>query len=132
MPGHIAIAAVVPGMAAALDPVPAERADPETSRLVRLARRDFVIRAYELRTKSAFNQAGLTLEALFPVRTDIVHNRTWHEWRQLIEAGFPFIKSDLFKKGKPHEFAGWEAVLSEQGYDPDMVRRALPGSTVAG
>jgi len=57
-----------------------------------------VIFEYELGLKHHFSSLGLSCSALFPV-TDISldHNPTFYGWRQLLHAGFPFLKVALLK-----------------------------------
>ncbi len=56
-------------------------------------------------------------------------NPTADLWRQLLHAGFPFLKRELLRKNpsKVADIADWVATLRAEGLDPEPVLNALRG-----
>lgn len=81
-------------------------------RVIALPTKDQVIDVYELRLSARLTKAGLKLEALFPpMSTDpSKSNDVFHHWQQLVEAGFPYVKT---------------RILTDFGDDPRL-RRLVP------
>jgi lipopolysaccharide biosynthesis protein len=66
--------------------------------------KSMMIRRYEVGLTQCLSRAGLRCEALWPVATLCQPDRatarvnpTHHLWRQLLDAGFPFIKRELVR-----------------------------------
>jgi GT2 family glycosyltransferase/glycosyltransferase involved in cell wall biosynthesis len=56
-------------------------------------------------------------------------NPTHHAWMRLLEAGFPFIKTDLLRDGVPAvDASNWRDVVMSMGVDPRAIDRHLEGS----
>lgn len=93
---------------------------------IRTGGREFIIERYELKLLSIMRQAGLRCVALFSASPDGPINPTLGSWRNLIEAGFPYIKVDLLRTN-PHnaELTGWRQVLKARGYDERLVRSLI-------
>lgn len=65
---------------------------------------------------------GLKVEVLFPAASDRAINTTLGPWRELLAAGFPFVKVQLLRDN-PHDadIGGWDVELAKRGYDPARV-----------
>jgi lipopolysaccharide biosynthesis protein len=101
-------------------------------RKVEIGDRDFVIHNYETRLLGLMRDAGLRCACLFPTPREPMINPTLVRWRELIDSGFPYIKVDLLRSNPwQADLSGWEAVLRQGGYDPDMVARHLTPSRAA-
>ena len=61
-----------------------------------LPSKNAVIAIYEVPLTSRLEAAGFRTEALFP--SEGTHNPTMHGWRELMRAGFPLVKTLLFRK----------------------------------
>ena len=59
----------------------------------------------------------------------IAVNPTADLWRQLLHAGFPFVKRELLRKNPSRvaDIADWVATLRAEGLDPEPVLNALRG-----
>jgi len=86
-----------------------------------------VIAAYELSMLSRFSAAGLRCETLFHAsRWQGDRNPTHFRWRELIDAGFPFIKVELLRDNPEElDLTGWDTLLREKGYAPQLVNTHL-------
>jgi len=95
-----------------------------------LGNKDSVIRAYEVRFAGAVEQAGHTVQVLFP--SDHAANPTLYDWRGLIERGFPFVKA-LLVRGHFEEpdLKDWRATLGKAGFDLDLIDRTIAASAEA-
>ncbi|MDR6291541.1 MULTISPECIES: rhamnan synthesis F family protein [Inquilinus] len=86
-----------------------------------------VIDLYEVAFCGRMRDAGLACAALFenPTRD----NQTAFAWRELIDRGFPFIKSAVLSGALPPAVVreGWEAALAARGYDIGLVDEAPAG-----
>jgi len=86
--------------------------------VVNMPRKESVVTSYELWLTPYLLRNGFTAEALFPniaTYAPPTRNDTLSHWRELMDAGFPFIKS---------------AVLTESK-EADEARRILPGRYTA-
>ncbi|WP_454683234.1 rhamnan synthesis F family protein [Ancylobacter moscoviensis] len=79
-----------------------------------------VIMAYELQVLDALEAEGIVGEALFP--TTDARNNTLTDWRELVEAGFPFVKAAVLQLP---EAQGWQETLAAKGYDPAIAEESL-------
>jgi Rhamnan synthesis protein F/Tetratricopeptide repeat len=105
--------------------------------------KDKVITSYEVRFASIMKSAGLNCEALFQGIDG--RNPTIFHWKQLLEAGFPFLKvnvdhqlersvQDLLEAGHdplPYDVADWRQALAAQGYDVSLTKQ-MDGGSAAG
>jgi hypothetical protein len=86
-------------------------------RVVNMPRKESVVTTYELWLSPFLQRNGFSVEALFPNISTYgpqTRNDTLSHWKQLVEAGFPFIKS---------------AVLTSTN-DADEARKMLPARYV--
>jgi hypothetical protein len=92
-------------------------------RRVRLGELNQIIGRYEVRMLSYFRRHGYRTDALIPIElSQAPVNRTLTSWRELIEAGFPFLKRRLSRTGPPT--AGnedWCEFIMTRGYDPRLL-----------
>jgi hypothetical protein len=65
-----------------------------------LSTKQDVIDLYEVQLTILLKQQGLRCEALFPTlaQTSLETNDTYFRWEQLVQLGFPFIKSSVLKE----------------------------------
>jgi GT2 family glycosyltransferase/glycosyltransferase involved in cell wall biosynthesis len=89
-----------------------------------LGDKDAVIRAYEVRFASDVERSGHKVEILFPSAR--AANPTLYDWRELIEAGFPFVKA-LLVRGHFDEadLTGWREVLAQAGFDLNLIDQTI-------
>ena len=91
---------------------------------VRAGGRTVAIYRYELGLLNTLERAGLRCRALFP-NTDS-RNPTYRRWRELIEDGFPYLKTSLLREPRlKRHLSGWQQILRDRGYDPTIVERHL-------
>jgi lipopolysaccharide biosynthesis protein len=94
-------------------------------RNVRTGGRDFVIQNYELKFLLRMERAGLRALALYPA-IERESNPTLMFWRELIMSGFPFLKVQLLRDNPLQvDLTGWDSLVRERGFDPDLVRDHL-------
>ena len=94
---------------------------------VEIGNRDFVIDRYEVRLLGTMQAAGLRCACLFPTPPEPLVNPTLTRWRELIDAGFPYLKADLLRSNPwGADLTGWEQLLRDKGYDPAMAQAHLP------
>jgi hypothetical protein len=65
-------------------------------RIVNMPRKESVVTSYELWLSPFFQRSGFTAEALFPNISTYgpqTRNDTLSHWKELVDNGFPFIKS---------------------------------------
>lgn len=86
-----------------------------------LDEKDHVIRAYELTFTPRLEAAGLPCEAVF--KTGGAANSTVAAWRELLRAGFPFVKASALNQPGARD-GDWREVLAEVGFDADAVEAA--------
>ena len=90
-----------------------------------LPTREHVINGYEIRFARKLEEVNITTAALFAPNP--AHNPTVHNWKQLLDEGFPFLKqivaitNDIPLADK----SGWRAVMQEHGYDVTLADRLL-------
>jgi hypothetical protein len=73
---------------------------------------------------------GLAVEALFPAAGD--GNPTLTRWRELIGAGFPFIKVQLLRENPAHaDIDGWQEIVRAGGLDPALIEEHLASRRAA-
>lgn len=86
-----------------------------------------IIRAYEVELVSKLEAGGLSAECLFPLAQcspDI--NPSIQLWRELLEKGFPFIKTELLRDNPTDEdLTGWADFFPALDWDPDAVEAFL-------
>ncbi|HWI86421.1 MAG TPA: rhamnan synthesis F family protein, partial [Sphingomonas sp.] len=93
-----------------------------------LGDKDAVIRAYEVRLAGDVERSGHTVAILFP--SPRAANPTLFDWRGLIEAGFPFVKTLLLRGHFPAaDISGWREILGEAGFDLDLIDRTIDAGT---
>ncbi len=98
--------------------------------------REAIIASAELALLAQLTAADLKIEVLFPTEASPTLNPTLVNWRELIDAGYPFVKVQLLRDN-PFEadITGWESVLQCNGLDPAIVERhlgrAFPASAAA-
>jgi lipopolysaccharide biosynthesis protein len=82
-----------------------------------LPSRERVIHGYEIPFARKLKEAKVTAAALFaPNQTD---NPTVHNWKQLLDEGFPFLKQvvAMCSDNTVVDNGGWRAALQQHGYD---------------
>jgi lipopolysaccharide biosynthesis protein len=69
-------------------------------RMHALPTKDMVIELYETRLTALVQEAGLSVETLFPAlsKDPWATNDTFYRWAQLIRAGFPYIKASVLSQ----------------------------------
>lgn len=93
---------------------------------IEIGDRDFVIDRYEVRLLGLMRDAGLRCTCLFPSPPEPLINPTLTRWRELVDAGFPYIKADLLRTNPwKADLTGWEAALADNGYDPELAHAHL-------
>ncbi len=104
---------------------------------VRTGDRAFVVQAYELSLLRRMQKAGLRTATLFPAKPlgqaaakPWEANPTLTGWRELVEAGFPFVKVQLMRENpRDADLADWESFVAARGYDPALIRDYLAART---
>jgi lipopolysaccharide biosynthesis protein len=79
-----------------------------------------VIIHYEIPLSRRFANLDLKVEALFP--SSARGNETIAHWRELIERGFPFVKTQALRQPGAED---WRSVLKAKGYDVRIAERTL-------
>lgn len=79
-----------------------------------------VIFSYEIQLSDYFRSRGFLVETLFS--SGMVTNRTVHNWRELIEEGFPFVKMEALQRTEP---STWAPVLLKKGYDVALAKGSV-------
>lgn len=83
-----------------------------------------VIHSYEVGLTQCAKAAGLTTHVLFPSPPGIdpgLSNLVLHDWRGLIERGFPFVKVSVLRHARAQgTFAGWRRLLRDNGYNDNL------------
>ena len=83
--------------------------------------RHFVIENYELPLTARFEQAGLSTEALFAFDADDHRNPTLWRWRDLIEQGFPYLKTSVLRDNLAGDDPLAWRFIADHGYDLTVV-----------
>jgi lipopolysaccharide biosynthesis protein len=69
---------------------------------------------------------GLQVEVLFPATPQPVLNPTLLRWKELIAAGFPFVKVELLRANPRNvDLSDWDSFLAARGFDVTLIRRHL-------
>jgi lipopolysaccharide biosynthesis protein len=93
-------------------------------RKVRAGGRIIAIYRYELGLVKGLERAGLRCVALFPSSDS--RNPTLTRWRSLIGEGFPYVKVGLLRDNPFNaDLSGWQDVVREHGYDPEIAEGHL-------
>jgi hypothetical protein len=88
--------------------------------------REEVIRDRELKLMATMQAHGLAVDALFPSDRSFTRNPTLVRWRQLVDAGCPFVKVQLLRDNPTlADIDGWQDVLQRHGFDPARVEQHL-------
>lgn len=96
-----------------------------------LTRKDHVIRAYEVRLAEIAEEAGRSVEILFPSATAI--NPTLFGWRELLGQGMPFVKVLLLRGAfDAIDIEGWRDVLAEAGFDVALAEATIAAGAEEG
>jgi lipopolysaccharide biosynthesis protein len=91
-------------------------------KIVSIGGREDVIVQRELRFLFDMLLANIKVDVLFPSERGSTLNPTLCRWRELLDAGFPFIKVQLLRENpKGADIDGWEIELTKRGYDPAAV-----------
>ncbi|MBT2321964.1 glycosyltransferase [Variovorax paradoxus] len=86
--------------------------------------KDDVINQYELQFAPTLRAAGLSCATLFPAEG--LSNPTIYKWRQLVDAGFPFVKVMVLRdRFEGVDVSDWQEVVRARGFDPAMAERTL-------
>jgi glycosyltransferase involved in cell wall biosynthesis len=86
--------------------------------------KDAIVRAYELTFSDQMVSSGFAAETLFPSHS--AHNPVLFGWRELIKAGFPFVKVLLLRGAFAHaDIDGAMRFLARWGFDAELVKRTL-------
>lgn len=81
---------------------------------IKVGGRDQIILWYELKMPTVWSRHGFTHGALYPARNN--SNPTLVYWRELVEAGFPFLKKRLIRETPfPQEDGSWGSYMSRKG-----------------
>lgn len=95
-------------------------------RNIRIGDRDYVITHHELPLVRRMEAAGLSTAAVFPVEGDAVRAPTSHDWKRLIERGFPYVKRQLLRDNPVGvDIHDWRDVMARHGFDPAIAERHL-------
>ncbi|MET0359718.1 MAG: glycosyltransferase [Pararhizobium sp.] len=99
--------------------------------MVNLPGKQAVIDHFETKLASIVEANGFKTESLFSSHHPM--NATMFAWRELIDSGFPFVKTLLFRQ-KSHLFDidDWEDDLEARGFDVDLLKDMLRHQGVTG
>lgn len=94
-----------------------------------LSRKWDVIVTYEISLRGVLEDAGMPVEILFPLAARGNARKTnpsLCHWRELVAAGFPFMKVAALRDPDPRvDLRDWESVLRDRGADVDGIKRYL-------
>lgn len=80
----------------------------------------------EIPLMSRMRDAGLEVDVLYPTPRGEAINPTLVRWRELLDAGFPFVKVQLLRENPAKaDLEGWDARLRAGRYDPAIVTDEL-------
>jgi O-antigen biosynthesis protein len=89
--------------------------------------KDAVVRAYEVPLTRLLTEAGLLCAPVYPSRDRA--NQTVVHWRDLIDEGFPFVKTVVLRVLDPHwDVLGWRETLACTGFDPEVAAATAAAS----
>jgi glycosyltransferase involved in cell wall biosynthesis len=99
--------------------------------MVNLPGKQAVIDNFETKLATLVEANGFKTESLFSSPHPM--NATMFAWRELIDAGFPFVKTLLFRQ-KSHLFDinNWEEDLTSRGFDVSLLKDMLRHQGVTG
>ena len=84
-----------------------------------------VVRQYELRLANVLKAAGLDCEPVF--RAQDGYNPTTGHWKELLESGFPFVKTEVISNPSSNRDPGdCLELLSARGFDTRLAEWAAP------
>jgi lipopolysaccharide biosynthesis protein len=90
-----------------------------------------VVKEYETGLKQFAEERGMTTEAMFPLARNGLsprRNPTMHDWRDLVERGFPFVKVSLLRDNPLLiDLRGWRDLLASHGARLDAIDLHLGG-----
>ncbi|MDX2263766.1 MAG: rhamnan synthesis F family protein [Hyphomicrobiales bacterium] len=89
-----------------------------------------VVKEYEVPLAGVALSAGLRVEAMFPMAAPGAPriNPTLFLWRELIEAGFPFMKAHLLRENlSGRDLTGWRELVARHGGDVEAIALHLGG-----
>lgn len=99
--------------------------------IMNLSGKQAVIDAYELRLAPLVEANGFRATSLFA--TNDPRNATMFAWRELIEAGMPFVKTLLFReKSFLFDISNWATDLAGYGFDVPLLKDTLKHHGVTG
>ncbi|MEQ1611164.1 MAG: rhamnan synthesis F family protein [Hyphomicrobiaceae bacterium] len=88
-----------------------------------------LIRAYEVSMLAKLEVEGLRGQALFPLdggKSKRVVNPTLFHWRELLDRGFPFIKTEVLRDDPGRtDLNGWRAQAGATGFDVEFIAHEL-------
>jgi hypothetical protein len=88
-------------------------------RVGNLPNKDAVIQTYEVPLARTLSHSGLSCAAAYRSRDKV--NQTLAHWRDLVDAGFPFVKTELIGGLNPDwNVIGWRETLAVAGFDPEV------------
>ena len=89
--------------------------------------KDDVIRQFELPLAAKLEQAGCSIDVLFPGYSAV--NPVLRAWRRLLADGFPFMKLLPLRGVFPElDMTGWRGTLADAGFDLALVDAVLHAS----
>jgi glycosyltransferase involved in cell wall biosynthesis len=89
-----------------------------------LADKQDVISAYEITLGPRLAASGVSVSALFEAKGEV--NPTLHEWKELLDAGLPFLKVQVIARdSKDVDKGHWRGLLRKHGYDMALVDQLL-------
>jgi cephalosporin hydroxylase len=99
--------------------------------VMNLPDKNAVIHTYEIPLTRTLMACGLTCAAAYRSRDDV--NQTLGHWRDLINDGFPFVKTEVLRQLNPRwDVAGWQETLAATGFDPSVAAATVAaGQTTA-
>lgn len=99
---------------------------------VRSGDRRYVIDQYETALAGLFEAAGLRTAAVFDGGAG-TGNATLSRWRQLIDAGFPYIKAQLLRDNPAEvDLTRWRSAAAAAGFDGQALDRQVAALRSAG
>ncbi len=92
--------------------------------VVAFQHKDDVVNEYETQLTNILKLARVRCDALFPFYN--AENPTLHQWRELVDQGFPFVKVSTLRGSNPGvSKSGWRTILSARGYDVTLADSTL-------
>lgn len=92
--------------------------------VVSFAEKEDILNQYEVQLSRLLKEKGLQSEVLFPAPGR--YNPTLFHWKDLLHAGFPFLKVQTVRDTfLDVDISGWRELLTAQGYDVSLVDETL-------